>query len=356
MPEGDFQEKTEKATPKRRSEAREKGQVARSRELSSVAVLGVALILAYFAGAWLIDQLGRVVSTSIGGIATRARQDPDMATLALQAGWGYLRLILPIMGAVAIAAILVNLLQVGFLFSAEPVMPKLSRIDPLKGAQRLLSRQALAELLKSLGKIAVVGWVAYLTLKGEMENLPPLVDMSCGQISIYLGNTMVKIMVRGFWVMLVLALLDYGYQRWEYEKNLMMSKQELKEEYRQTEGDPLIRGRIRSIQRAMARRRMMAEVPKADVVITNPEHVAVALRYDAKAMAAPTVVAKGANLLAQRIKAVAMEHQVPLVEDKPLAQNLYRLVDVGKEIPAALYRAVAAILAHVYRLRGRMSA
>ena len=356
MPEGDFQEKTEKATPKRRSEARQKGQVARSRELSSVAVLGVALILFYFAGAWLIDQLGRVVSTGIGGIATRARRDADMATWALQAGWGYLRLILPIMGAVALAAILVNLLQVGFLFSAEPVMPKLSRIDPLKGAQRLLSRQSLAELLKSLGKIAVVGWVAYLTLKGEMKNLPPLVDMSCGQISVYLGNTMVKVMVRGFWVMLVLALLDYGYQKWEYEKNLMMSKQELKEEYRQTEGDPLIRGRIRSLQRAMARRRMMAEVPKADVVITNPEHVAVALRYDAKAMAAPTVVAKGANLLAERIKAVAMEHQVPLVEDKPLAQNLYRLVDVGKEIPAALYRAVAAILAHVYRLKGRMSA
>ena len=356
MPEGDFQEKTEKATPKRRSEARQKGQVARSREVSSVAVLGVALILFYFAGAWLIDQLGREVSTSIGGIATRARQDADMASWALQAGWGYLRLILPIMGAVALAAILVNLLQVGFLFSAEPVMPKLSRIDPLKGAQRLLSRQSLAELLKSLGKIAVVGWVAYLTLKGEMKNLPPLVDMSCGQISVYLGNTMVKVMVRGFWVMLVLALLDYGYQKWEYEKNLMMSKQELKEEYRQTEGDPLIRGRIRSLQRAMARRRMMAEVPKADVVITNPEHVAVALRYDAKAMAAPTVVAKGANLLAQRIKAVAMEHRVPLVEDKPLAQNLYRLVDVGKEIPAALYRAVAAILAHVYRLRGRMSA
>jgi flagellar biosynthetic protein FlhB len=356
MPEGDFQEKTEKATPKRRSEARQKGQVARSREVSSVAVLGVALILFYFAGAWLIDQLGREVSTSIGGIATRARQDADMASWALQAGWGYLRLILPIMGAVALAAILVNLLQVGFLFSAEPVMPKLSRIDPLKGAQRLLSRQSLAELLKSLGKIAVVGWVAYLTLKGEMKNLPPLVDMSCGQISVYLGNTMVKVMVRGFWVMLVLALLDYGYQKWEYEKNLMMSKQELKEEYRQTEGDPLIRGRIRSIQRAMARRRMMAEVPKADVVITNPEHVAVALRYDAKAMAAPTVVAKGANLLAQRIKAVAMEHRVPLVEDKPLAQNLYRLVDVGKEIPAALYRAVAAILAHVYRLKGRMSA
>jgi len=356
MPEGSFQEKTEKATPKRRAEARQKGQVARSRELSSVAVLGVALILFYFAGAWLVDQLGREVSTSIGAIAARARQDADMATWALQSGWGYLRLILPIMGAVAVAAIVVNLLQVGFLFSSEPVMPQLSRIDPLKGAQRLFSRQSLAELLKSLGKIAVVGWVAYLTLKGEMDKLPPLVDLSCGQISLYLGNTMVKVMVRGFWVMLVLALLDYGYQRWEYERNLMMSKQELKEEYRQTEGDPLIRGRIRSIRRAMARRRMMAEVPKADVVITNPEHVAVALRYDAKTMAAPTVVAKGANLLAQRIKDVAREHGVPLMEDKPLAQNLYRWVNVGAEIPAALYRAVAAILAHVYRLKGRMSA
>ena len=354
MAETKFQEKTEKATPKRREEARRKGQVAKSRELASVAVLGMGLISLYFYGDRLTEQLGKQLSGSLTGAAVQARQDADMLFWGWHAAMGYLRLILPLMIALVIAAILANLIQVGFLFSTELITPKWSKLDPLQGAKRLVSLQALAELAKSLGKIIVVGLVVFYTLKGELYHMMPLTAMSCGQISIYVGSTVVKIMQRGFWAMLILALLDYLYQRWEFERNLKMTKQEVKEEYKQTEGDPQVKARIRSLQRTIARKRMMAEVPKADVVITNPKHFAVALRYDAASMQAPAVVAKGAGFLAQRIKDLALEHEVPVVEDKPLAQNLYRSVDIDQEIPAALYRAVAEILAHVYRLKGRM--
>jgi flagellar biosynthetic protein FlhB len=355
MAEAQFQEKTEKATPKRRQEARRKGQVARSRELVSVAVLGAGLLMFYFYGSYLVEQLGRGLSTGMVELATQARQDADMVTWLWHAAGNYLRLTLPLLAALVVAAVLTNLLQVGFVWSTEPITPKLSKLDPLQGARRLVSRQALAELAKSLGKIAVVGWVSYRTLKGEFDNLLPLSLMSSSQIGAYVGGAVLKIMQRGFWAMLVLALLDYAFQRWEYERNLKMTKQEVKEEHKQSEGDPLVKGRIRSLQRTMARKRMMAEVPKADVVITNPEHVAVALRYDPTNMPAPTVVAKGAGFLAQRIKAIAQDNKVPLVEDRPLAQNLYRSADVGEEIPVALYQAVAEVLAHVYRLQGKAS-
>ena len=354
MAEAQFQEKTEKATPKRREEARRKGQVAKSRELASVAVLGMGLITLYFYGGWLTEQLGQQLSSSMTGFAVQAHLDADMVGWGLQAAINYLHFILPLMVALVIAAILTNLLQVGFLFSTELITPKWSKLDPVQGAKRLVSLHALAELAKSLGKIIVVGLVAFYTLKGELHHLLPLTDMSCVQISVYVGSTMVKIMQRGFWAMLILALLDYLYQRWEFERNLKMTKQEVKEEYKQTEGDPQVKARIRSLQRTMARKRMMAEVPKADVIITNPHHLAVALRYDAASMQAPTVVAKGAGFLAQRIKNLALQHKVPVVEDKPLAQNLYRSVDIDEEIPAALYRAVAEILAHVYRLKGKL--
>ncbi|MBW1980216.1 MAG: flagellar biosynthesis protein FlhB [Deltaproteobacteria bacterium] len=355
MAEPQFQEKTEKATPKRRQEAKKKGQVARSQEIVSVAVLGASLLMLYLYGGWLVDKLGALLSASLMRIAELGRQDNDITSWLYRSTWHYLWLILPMMIALALAALLVNLLQVGFVWSAEPVTPKLSKIDPLQGARRLISQRSLVELGKSMAKIAVVGLVVYWTLKGEFRQLLPLAEMNTAQISRYLGSATLKIMQRGFWAMLVLAILDYAYQRWEFERNLKMTKQEVKEELKQSEGDPHVKGRIRSLQRTMARRRMMAEVPKADVVITNPEHLAVALRYEAATMNAPTVVAKGAALIAERIKELAREHQVAIVEDKPLAQNLYRTVDIGQEIPVALFQAVAMVLAHVYRLKGKVS-
>jgi flagellar biosynthetic protein FlhB len=200
-------------------------------------------------------------------------------------------------------------------------------------------------------KLCIVGYVAYVTVKGEIDGLPSLMDRSIGDITVYIGEISFRIILRTSWVLVVLAVLDYAYQRWEHEKGLKMSRQEIKDEFRQTEGDPLIKARIKRIQREMARKRMMAKVPKADVVITNPDHIAVALEYDQMKMSAPVVVAKGAGFLAERIKELARQNNVPVIENKPLAQVLYKMVRVEEVIPENLYRAVAEVLAYIYGLK-----
>jgi len=242
-------------------------------------------------------------------------------------------------------------MQVGFLFSSEAMAPKWDKIDPLRGFQRLFSMKAFVELLKNTLKIAIVGLVAYLTVRGQVQDLPTLMDKDAWQILAYIGQVSFRIMFTTCWVLVLLAILDYGYQRWEYEKGLRMSRQDIKEEYKHTEGDPLVKARIRRMQREAARKRMMAAVPKATVVITNPTHLAVALAYDQERMIAPTVVAKGAGHIAAKIKEVALAHGVPIVENKPVAQLLYKMVDIDASVPENLYRAVAEILAFVYRLR-----
>jgi flagellar biosynthetic protein FlhB len=202
-------------------------------------------------------------------------------------------------------------------------------------------------------KLFIVSYVAYVTVKGEIDGLPSLMDRSIGDITVYMGEISFKIILRTSWVLLVLAVLDYVYQRWEYEKGLKMSRQEIKDEFRQTEGDPLIKARIKRIQREMARKRMMAKVPKADVVITNPDHIAVALEYNQLKMSAPVVIAKGAGFIAERIRELARQNNVPVIENKPLAQVLYKMVKVEQVIPENLYRAVAEVLAYVYGLKER---
>jgi len=263
-----------------------------------------------------------------------------------------LAIVLPLLLTLMAAGVVSNLMQVGFIFSGEPIQPKLSKVSPLKGLKNLFSFRTVAELLKSVIKIAVVGVIAYLTIHGEALDVLPLMEASVGQIMMYIGRVSFKILFATCWVLIVLALLDYLYQHWEHGRSLRMSKQELKDEYKNTEGDPLIKSRIRRLQREMAMRRMMTKIPTADVVITNPTHLAVALRYDQAQMAAPVVVAKGANLIAQRIKDIARENGVAVVENKPLAQVLYRMVDVMEAIPDNLYQAVAEVLAYVYRLKG----
>jgi flagellar biosynthetic protein FlhB len=259
----------------------------------------------------------------------------------------------PIMLAVFVVAILSNLMQVGFIFAWEPLAPKLSRISPIKGMGRVFSKQTMMELFKSVAKLVLVGVIAYWTVKGEMDNIVSIGGTGIIGIALYISKVIFKIFFFVCLAMIFLAALDYAFQKWQFEQQLKMTKQEVREEFKRTEGDPLVKSRIRRVQQEVARRRMMQEVPKADVVVTNPIHLALALRYDSAVMTAPRVVAKGAGHLAERIKTLAKEHNIPVVEDKKLAQDLYKMVDLGAEIPSIFFQAVAEVLAYVYRLKGK---
>jgi flagellar biosynthetic protein FlhB len=213
----------------------------------------------------------------------------------------------------------------------------------------------LVELVKNIVKLIIIGGVAWLVIRGEMQQFPALIHQEVGQILLFICKVAFKIILYVGLVLIILAALDYFYQRWQFEEDLKMTKQEVKDERKQTEGDPKVKSKIRSIQMEMAMRRMMEAVPEADVVITNPTHLAIAIKFDAQSMAAPIILAKGAGYVAEQIKEIAKENSVPMVEDKPLAQTLYKMVEVGDFIPVELYRAVAEILAYVYRLKGGYS-
>jgi flagellar biosynthetic protein FlhB len=345
------QERTEQATPRRREEARKQGQVAKSHEIASVAILLACLTYFNFDSARLTNRMMGLVSGFLKESGTLPINTNNIQILTI--GWVYefFIFIAPLLMTVLIAGILANFIQVGFVFSAEALEPKFSKIDPVKGFQRLFSLKSFAELAKSILKLCIVSYVAYVTVKGEIECLPSLMDRSVGGIMVYMGEISFKIILRTSWVLIVLAILDYVYQRWEYEKGLRMSRQEIKDEYKQTEGDPLMKARIRRIQREMARKRMMSKVPKADVVITNPDHIAVALEYDQLKMFAPVVVAKGVGFIAEKIKEIAKQNNVPIIENKPLAQVLNKMVKVNEVIPENLYKAVAEVLAYIYGLK-----
>jgi flagellar biosynthesis protein FlhB len=344
------QDKTEPASPKRREEARKKGEVAKSRDLASAAVLAAGAVYLFFGAKGLTTGLGLFIEQIFSRIPTISSSDMNVVELGLQTLRHFLWIILPILLVAMVTAIAINYLQVGAVWSVESLAPKASKIDPIQGFQRMISMRSLLELVKSLAKMVIVGWVAFSTLKTEFPHFIPLIYQDRWAILSWLGATSWKLTIRCCMVILVIAFLDYLYQRWEFGRKLRMSKQELKDEYKQTEGDPMVKSRIRAIQREMARRRMMEEVPKADVVVTNPEHLAVALRYDASRMKAPKVVARGADLIALKIRQLAKEKGVPIVENRPLAQNLYKL-EIGEEIPSRLYQAVAEILAYVYGLK-----
>lgn len=345
------QERTEQATPKRREEARKKGQVAKSQEITSVAILLACLTYFYFDSGRLVKKMMGMVSGFLKESGTLLISNNNIQALAVEWLYEFFILIAPFLLTVLVAGLFANFIQVGFVMSAEALEPKFSKIDPIKGFQKLFSLKSFAELAKNILKLSIVSYVAYVTVAGEMDTLPSLMDRSIGDIMVYMAEVSFKIILRTSWVLIVLAILDYAYQRWEHEKGLKMSRQEIKDEYKQTDGDPLIKARVRRIQREMARKRMMAQVPKADVVITNPDHIAVALQYDQLKMFAPVVVAKGAGFVAEKIREIARESNVPVIENKPLARVLYKMVKVDEAIPENLYKAVAELLAYVYGLK-----
>ena len=263
---------------------------------------------------------------------------------------GYARIVAPIVALLVVAALGVNYAQVGVLFTLQPLTPKAERISPFSGIKRIFSSKGLVELARAF-KIGAVVYVTYLTISADMNNLVAYMDMGVGQIFTLSGDITLTLAFRIVILLLIMAILDYSFQRWDYEKNLRMTRQEVREEVKQQEGDPMMRSRVRNLQREMSQQRMMDDVMTADVVVTNPTHVAVALKYDMENMPAPLVVAKGQRLIAQRIKEIARDAGIPLVENKPLARALFKVAQIGDEIPEDLFKAVAQVLAFVFQLK-----
>lgn len=353
MAEESGQEKTESATPKRREEARKKGTVARSRELPSVLVLFSSLGILCLCGTAMVERLSDIMHRVFQQSGTFQLETASAYTMLIEVIKYVGIMVAPFFLANVVCGLLGNVLQVGFFASGESLTPQWSRLDPLRGMRKFVSLNSLAELVKALLKIGVLAAIAWTMVGQELGAFPSLMEMEIQGVFAFLARVSYRIMLYSGLALLVMALFDYGFQRWQFEKNLRMTRQEVKDEMRQREGDPLIKARIRRIQMGLARRRMMEAVPQADVIITNPTRLAIALKYEAQSMIAPQVIAKGAGYVAERIREIAKAHGIPIVEHKPLAQALYKAVDIGSVIPAALYRAVAEILAYVYRLKGR---
>ncbi|MBW2012815.1 MAG: flagellar biosynthesis protein FlhB [Deltaproteobacteria bacterium] len=351
MAEESSGEKTEKPTPKKRQELREKGEVAKSRELPSVAVLMSALIALSLFGSFTYSHIQLIMKGSFSLPTMNDLNISEFLVFAQQVTVHFILALCPLLAAIFITAILSNIMQVGFVLSGESIIPKLSKIDPIKGFGRLFSKQGFMELFKSLIKLVVVSGIAYVTVKSEMNNVAHLGEMELNVIFSYIFMVFFKIFIRCGMAMIVLVIIDYAFQKWEFENRNKMTKQEVKDEFKRTEGDPLIKSRIKSIQMEMARKRMMQAVPEADVVITNPTHFAAALKYDSSTMNAPKLIAKGAGKIAEKIKKLAEEHDIPIVENRELARNLNSLVEIGQEIPQVLFQAVAEILAYIYKIR-----
>jgi flagellar biosynthetic protein FlhB len=353
MNEGGGGEKTEKATPRKREEARKEGRVLKSNELN-IGVLMISLFAVLgLSGGFITGQWRRLLEIFLGGNYF----SPDRLTPALVGQmWftaliGFSLAILPMAATAVLVGLVVNFAQVGFLFTAKPLMPKFSKINPIQGFKKIFSMRSIVELLKSLFKIAVIGFFVYQAYRNNFMIFSNLMGGELQDVAMAIFQMCFDLAIRAAIALVVLGLADYIYQWYDYEKNLRMSKHEVKQEYKQTEGDPLIKSKIRQKQREIAQSRMMSAVPQADVVITNPTHYAVALKYDEAVADAPVVLAKGQNLIAQRIKELAREHRVPVVENKPVAQALFLTAEVGQRIPAELFGAVAEILAYVFRLR-----
>ncbi|MFO0698035.1 MAG: flagellar biosynthesis protein FlhB [Nitrospira sp.] len=348
--------KTEPATPKRKEEARKQGQVAVSRDVSTAAVLlgGVGLL-----GAMLPVGLQKMTEMTRQGLTLpfpgewyRDISIDQVYTILIQTGVTVGVLSLPVVAGVLMLGTVATFLQTGLLWRANAFKLEWSRISPAKGFSRLASLRSVVELIKGLLKIAIITGIGLWVARQDVLRIPELIQFELSSVLPLAGNLAFKIGLAVSGAIALLAVFDYAYQRYEWERGLRMSKEEIKEEQKSAEGDPLIKSRVRTVQRELVKKRMLAAVKTADVVITNPTHLAVALKYDTATMTVPVVVAKGAGVIAERIRELARHHNVPVVENKFVARTVFKLVEIGKEIPHDLYRAVAEILAFVYRAKG----
>jgi len=344
------EEKTEQPTPRSRQRAREKGQTAKSRELTGTFVLLFGFLTIYLIINWWKVLAMGLFTDVLGELGTPVINKESVQQITLYIISTVFSFMWPLMTATAVAAIAFNLLQTKGTLSLEPIKPKLSNINPVNGVKRMFSTRGFVELLKAVFKIVLVGAVAFTYIRNNIEGIAMAQMMGPEKYFPFFGTHAMRL---GMWViaiLILLAILDYIYQYWQHEKDLMLTKQEAKEEYKQMEGDPLVKSRMRQRQRQIAMTAMLREVPKADVVITNPTHVAVALKYEAD-MPAPQVVAKGKGVIAERIISLAKEFEIHIHQDPPLARSLYQMVEIGGVVPYEFYVAIAEVLAFVFRTK-----
>jgi len=349
----DAADKTEEPTAKRQEEARAEGRIPQSVEITSAAVLLAALLATSRSGEGAVAALRESMRRNLFAI-TATDLTPAALGHTLQGMLGdCVAVVAPILLATGVAGLAATIAQIGFQIHAQRLLPDLSKISPSSGLQRIFSKRGLVELLKASAKIGLIGWIAWKMIEARERTIIALVDASPRETLAITGEEVTRLVAWTVTVLAAFAAVDYGWQRRQHHQGLRMSRSEVKDERRQSEGDPQIKARVRRAYQQIAKSRSLADVPKADVVITNPVHLAVALRYAPGEMGAPRVVAKGAEGVAQRIKDIARQHGIPIVERRSLARALFRSVPVGGEIPAALYRAVAEILAYIYALRQR---
>lgn len=347
-------EKTEEATPKKMEDARKEGQVAKSQEISTAAMLLTLFLLLKlfvgFMGNRFLGLFGNVYNTF--RVYSADTFTPGMAAAFMKDALGSVLLIsLPLMAGAVLVSFAVNIAQVKWKVTAKPMMPKLSKLNPLKGFKRIFSKDKLFELLRDVLKIGLIFFIAYSELNKNKGAVVALYDFELPQAIAFIGDFIISLGIKLSVLYLIVGLADYIYQKLKFKKDLRMSKQEVKDEYKQQEGDPQVKGRIKSKMREVSQRRMMQKLPEADVVITNPTHFACAVKYDKNVSEAPVLIAKGADYLAQKIKDAAKENNIPIVENRPLARMLYYNVDLDAEIPRELYQMTAEVLAYVYQLK-----
>lgn len=348
-----FGEKTEQPTAKKKDDARKKGQVVFSKDLNMAFTFLTALIVLRALGTYILGILRNSYTffMSFPVDADDVFNSRDMAIILGRMMVDILAIAVPVTLIVMVVGVILNYLQVGYLFTSEPLMFKLDKLNPVNGLKQIFSLKSLVELAKNLAKIVILAFAAYTYLKDKLGLIIELISMPPLQIGAILWDITYNLSLRIAIILIILGVLDIAYKLWQNNKDLMMSKQEIKEEYKQMEGNPQIKGKIKEKQRQMAMSRMMQDVPKADVIITNPTHFAVAVKYDQSKYDAPYVVAKGQDLIAKQIRKVAEESKVPIVENKPLARELYASVKVGRTIPEHLFHAVAEVLAFVYKIK-----
>lgn len=350
MAENNDQEKTEEPTQQRREDFRKRGQVAQSKELASAILLLASILLFGTGGEYFLEKLTDVFTMSFTDYLVKSVREGDWIVAAGFAVKSVIYITIPIFGMIWILAFASGAMQVGFLYNEEALQFKPERLNPTEGFKKIFSMRSLVEGLKAVAKVMVVGGIAYLILNDEIRILPQLVTFSVHQLFSYIGTVTLKLIAAVSFFVLVIAGLDFLFQKYDLEKKMMMSRQEVKEEMKSREGDPLIKARIKKVQRELAQKRMMEDVPKADVIVTNPTHISVALKYS-DAMIAPQIIAMGADHLAFKIREVATENNIPIVENKPLARAIFKNLKIGQTIPRELYTAVAEVLSYVFKLQ-----